>query len=79
MSRLKDILDQYFCCRLCNTIPVDMMVMWPCEHIFCKQCLTNQGPYIAKCPSCNREKERVMQTEMLIELVDSFEGLIQDI
>ena len=78
VSRLQDVLDQYFNCRLCNTLPDDMMIMQPCEHIFCKQCLTNQG-HIGKCPSCNKDKERVIQTEMLTDLVDTFESIIQDV
>ena len=76
VSRIKNVLEQYFCCRLCNSIPLEMIIMWPCEHIFCQLCLDRQGP-ISTCPSCAREKERTLKTDMLTDLVDEFEGIVQ--
>lgn len=78
IARVKDVVNQYFNCGLCDTIPNEMMIMRPCEHIFCQQCLSNQGP-LRKCPQCNMDKKSAHNTEMLTHLVDSFESIIQEI
>ena len=39
--RIRDVLEQFFNCRLCNSLPIELMIVLPCEHVFCQQCLAN--------------------------------------
>ena len=41
VGKIKGVLHDHFKCHLCGSIPVEMMINWPCEHIFCKNCLKN--------------------------------------
>mmetsp|Transcript_46979 Transcript_46979/g.62183 ORF Transcript_46979/g.62183 Transcript_46979/m.62183 type:complete len:134 (-) Transcript_46979:101-502(-) len=75
VTRIRDVIEQYFNCRLCNSLPIEMMVMLPCEHVFCKQCLQNQSNTM-KCPSCNQDKERIFQSEQLPDMIDMFDSII---
>lgn len=42
-GRVGAVIEAFFNCRLCSSLAVDPTVIEPCNHIFCKQCLENQG------------------------------------
>ena len=78
ITRIRDVVEQFFNCRLCNSLPLELMIVLPCEHVFCAQCLSNQGN-ANKCPSCNQDKERQYQSEQMPDLIDMFDAIIQDV
>ena len=70
--KLNGTFEAYHNCGLCNSLAVDITILEPCNHVFCKQCLENQGSH-TRCRTCGEIKENVYQSSMVAEWIEGFE------
>lgn len=72
LDRVSGILPRHLSCSLCSNIPADLILMLPCEHIFCKTCFDIQSN-TSKCMFCGKFSKNYFQSTLLIEIIDSLE------
>jgi len=55
-ARVNTIFEQFFNCNLCRSLVVEPTVVDPCNHIFCKACLEDQGnSHKQQCKVCGED------------------------
>ena len=70
--KLSQVFEKHWTCGLCGCLAETPIIADPCGHVFCYDCLENQG-YHANCRVCREPKESTHRCPPVMEFVPEYE------
>ena len=76
--KVVNTFETYHTCGLCNSLAQEIIVLEPCNHVFCSKCIENQGSH-SRCKVCGDPKQKEWKSTFVAEWMGAFESVNNEI